>query len=301
MFLSGAPEFRGIKGWINSGPLELKGLRGKVVLLDFWAYSCVNCLRTLPHLKGLWERYRGKGLVLVGVHTPEFDFERNGSNVEKAVKRLGIPYPVALDSANETWKAYGNQYWPRQALIDSRGRAVWEHSGEGGYQEMEEWVRKLLELAGQQLLPWDGGKDEDGKGFLSRAGLSPEIYCGSSRNGGLGSSGVCLPSGICKYLDTEKEHQRDVLYPEGEWTQRTEALVHTGKEGSLSLKYRAREVNAVMDGKGRVEILLDGKRKGSLVLDGARMYTLVEGKGQEERELRLVFRGKASIYAFTFG
>lgn len=279
----------------------MKDLRGKVVLLDFWTFSCVNCLRTLPHLKELHEKYKNHGFVLVGVHTPEFEFERDGDNVKRAVKKHDIPYPVALDSENSTWKAYGNRYWPRQALIDHRGRIAWEHTGEGGYHEMEEVIFKLLELKGEKVAKKDLAEDTDIRGYLSSVGLSPEIYAGSSRNGGLGSSGVCGADGICRYLDQTKEHSKDVLYPQGQWDQKNEFLIHTGKEGTLTLRYQAREVHCVMEGKIEVEIFLDGKLYKKIMVDGADMYTIVQTKDMDEHELKMVVKGQLKVYAFTFG
>lgn len=301
MFLSRAPEFCGLQGWISSKPLTLKELRGKVVLLDFWTYSCVNCLRTLPHLKALYQKYKKYGFILIGVHTPEFDFERVAENVKKAVHKHAIPYPVALDSSNSTWKAYGNQYWPRQALIDAKGRVVWEHTGEGGYRELEEWIQKLLELAGKKVKEKVAEKDRDVKGYFSMIGISPEIYAGSLRNERLGSSGVCGAEGVCRFLDNSKKHERDVLYPQGEWIQRREELIHTGTRGYVLLKYRAREVNAVLDGKTTVKILLDNKKSRTIKINGPDIYNLVETKSQEEHEVKLVPKGRLAVYAFTFG
>ena len=178
-----APEFSGIKGWLNGPPFTISALKGKVVLLDFWTYSCVNCIRTLPHIKSLYQKYSGDRFVLVGVHTPEFQFERSPENVAAAVKRFDIRYPVALDSDNVTWKLYGNQYWPRQTLVDSKGIIRWEHAGEGDYGEMEEQVRKLLGETGQGL-PHNrtniGTKEEESE-VKSPAMVTPEIYLGSLR------------------------------------------------------------------------------------------------------------------------
>jgi thiol-disulfide isomerase/thioredoxin len=139
-----APEFEDIDGWINSWPLTLQQLKGKVVFLDFWTYGCINCQRTLPHTSELDAKYRREGLVVVGVHTPEFPFERKRENVERAVSAAGLTYPIALDSKNSTWKLYGNHYWPRQTIIDASGVVRYEHIGEGGYDEIETMVLKLL-------------------------------------------------------------------------------------------------------------------------------------------------------------
>jgi thiol-disulfide isomerase/thioredoxin len=142
-----APEFTGIDRWLNSAPLSMQGLRGKVVLVDFWTYTCINCIRTLPHVKSWHEKYKDKGLVVVGVHTPEYPFERSTANVQAAIKRFGIAYPVAQDNRYATWQAYGNQYWPAVYLVDRRGRIVYTHFGEGAYAETEARIRALLDEA----------------------------------------------------------------------------------------------------------------------------------------------------------
>jgi len=136
-----------VEGWINSGPLTVGGLRGKVVFLDFWTYGCINCVRTLPYVKELHSRYASMGLVVVAVHTPEFPYERKPQNVEKAVASAGLTYPMALDSKNSTWKLYGNHYWPRQTLIDVGGAIRYEHVGEGDYDEIESKLVELLREA----------------------------------------------------------------------------------------------------------------------------------------------------------
>lgn len=139
-----APEFADIRGWINSPPLKLSELKGRVVFLDFWTYSCQNCIRSIPSVRSLHEKYSSMGLVVIGVHTPEFEFEKDVQNVTSAVKRLEVVYPVALDTENSTWKLYGNRYWPRQTIVDGRGVVRYEHIGEGGYEEIEEQVVGLL-------------------------------------------------------------------------------------------------------------------------------------------------------------
>jgi thiol-disulfide isomerase/thioredoxin len=139
-----APDFAGINNWFNSKPLNIADLRGKVVLVDFWTYGCVNCVNTLPHVTELYAKYKDKGLVVVGVHTPEFPFERSASNVQAALKRHGITYPVAQDNDSKTWNAYRNRYWPAQYIIDQNGKIVFQHEGEGRYDEIDRTVAKLL-------------------------------------------------------------------------------------------------------------------------------------------------------------
>jgi thiol-disulfide isomerase/thioredoxin len=141
-----APNFVGISNWLNSGPLNITDLRGKVVLVDFRTYGCINCVNTLPQVTRLYQAYRDKGLVVVGVHTPEFPFEKVTGNVQTAIKRHGITYPVAQDNDYATWKAYRNEYWPAQYIVDQSGRIVFEHAGEGQYDEIERTIQKLLHI-----------------------------------------------------------------------------------------------------------------------------------------------------------
>lgn len=143
-----APEFTGIEKWLNSEPLTLQSLRGKVVLVDFWTYTCINCIRTLPYVTSWYQKYKDQGLVVVGVHTPEFPFERSTTNVTKALDRLGIKYPVAQDNDYATWDAYRNQYWPAAYLIDKQGNIVYRHFGEGQYKETEAEIQRLLAQPG---------------------------------------------------------------------------------------------------------------------------------------------------------
>lgn len=139
-----APEFAGIERWLNSEPLTMSGLRGRVVMVDFWTFACINCQRTMPHVNAWAERYAAQGLTIVGVHTPEFPFERSADNVASAMKRQGIRHPVALDNRYATWKAYANQYWPAAYLIDAQGRIRYKHFGEGEYARTESVIRALL-------------------------------------------------------------------------------------------------------------------------------------------------------------
>jgi len=139
-----APDFTGIGKWFNSAPLNMADLRGKVVLVNFWTYGCVNCVNALPHVVALNEKYKDRGLVVVGVHTPEFPFERSASNVQAALKRHGITYPVAQDNDSKTWNAWRNQYWPAQYIIDQNGKIVFQHAGEGQYEQIDRTVARLL-------------------------------------------------------------------------------------------------------------------------------------------------------------
>jgi thiol-disulfide isomerase/thioredoxin len=139
-----APNFVGISNWFNSRPLNISDLRGKVVLVDFWTYGCVNCVNTLPRVTELYAKYKDRGLVVVGIHTPEFPFEHSASNVQAALKRHGITYPVGQDNESQTWNAYRNQYWPAQYIVDQNGKIVFQHDGEGQYQEIDRTIARLL-------------------------------------------------------------------------------------------------------------------------------------------------------------
>ena len=173
-----APNFQGIAAWINSAPLNISELRGKVVLVDFWTYSCINCIRTIPYLNAWYSKYRNEGLVIVGVHTPEFDFEKNYSNVLAAVKSFGIEYPVALDSNDGTWVAYDNQYWPADYLIDKNGEIRYTQIGEGDYITTETAIRALLQNAGYKVSPEIAADSVSGTGVnFSKIG-TPELYVG---------------------------------------------------------------------------------------------------------------------------
>jgi thiol-disulfide isomerase/thioredoxin len=141
-----APDFAGINNWFNSAPLTMANLRGKVVLVDFWTYGCVNCVNTLPRVTELYAKYKDRGLVVVGVHTPEFPFERSASNVQAALKRHGITYPVAQDNDSQTWNAYRNQYWPAQYIVDQSGKIVFQHDGEGQYEQIDRTIARLLNV-----------------------------------------------------------------------------------------------------------------------------------------------------------
>ncbi len=316
-----ALEFSGLRGWLNTPPLTIDSLRGKVVLLDFWTYSCVNCVRSLPHMKVIHEKYAGDPFVLIGVHTPEFEFEKLPENVASAVKRFGIRYPVAIDSENTTWKLYGNQYWPRQTLIDSKGTVRWEHAGEGDYDKMEDRIRDLLKETGMPA----GNKGDAGSNKLEKFGFTPnttpEIYTGTLRSQGFGNGQVGVPGSPTRYLDRGK-HSRDIPYLSGDWTQFPEYVMHEKAEsGYILLKYGARNANAVLgvsDMKQvRVDVELDGKpiekgRAGGdvqwdsigsfLLVAENRLYDIVRTKTFETHELKLNTKADdLCLYTYTFG
>jgi len=312
MFEKKTPELEDLEAWINSKPLMLESLKGKVVLLDFWTYSCINCLRTLPHLRKMNERYSDKGLIIIGIHTPEFDFEHELDNVQKAVKKHNIKYAVALDNNHTTWNLYGNRFWPRSTLIDAKGIIRMEHAGEGGYDEIEDKIIELLTEIGFSLK----GKVVETHQMNYNIMTTPETYCGSLRNEGLGN-----PTGSGNFEDP-KEHLSNVIYLQGSWQQHTESLHHfDDKEGYILLKYSAKSVNVVLkpyyEGKFMAEVLLDNKpltkdnagkdivfknRKSFVVVDHPDMFNVVNSEKFGMHELKIMTDSKEfSVYAYTFG
>ena len=289
--LGRAQDFRGISSWINSRPLSLRELRGKVVLVDFWTYSCINCLRTLPHLEA-WDRaYREDGLVIVGVHTPEFAFEHVLSNVRAAVKRLDIRYPVALDNDYATWNAYANEYWPAEYLIDRDGRLRHTHFGEGEYDQTEATIRSLL---GEHGATAANVADE-----TPQESMTPETYLGTGH-------GLVDYAGTNGPVDAPAEFTLPRALPAngfaygGVWTVRKEYAL-AGFGARLQLNFEARSVYVVLAGRGRVDVLVDGRPRGTISVDGARLYTAVSLVRPRRALLELRFAPAIRAYSFTFG
>jgi cytochrome c biogenesis protein CcdA/thiol-disulfide isomerase/thioredoxin len=308
--LGRAPEFVGNEHWFNTPgdrPLTLRGLRGRVVLVDFWTYTCINCIRTFPYLKAWDARYRKDGLTIVGVHTPEFPFERDAANVEDAIERNEIRYPVAQDNEQQTWNAYANQYWPAEYFIDARGRVRYVHFGEGEYGEKERVIRALLAEAGKEV----GGATADGHGLHPAAGVTtPESYLGSARANGF-VNGLLTP-GLHDF-SAPAEVPPDRLAYRGRWRIEPESATAAG--GSLELNFGARHVYLVLgtsDGKPRrVRVYLDGRpigaaagadvRGGGVTVRSQRLYDLVDLPAVGHHVLRLQPQPGVMGYAFTFG
>jgi cytochrome c biogenesis protein CcdA/thiol-disulfide isomerase/thioredoxin len=291
-----APEFRAITGWLNSEPLSLAELRGKVVLVDFWTYSCINCLRTLPYLRGWDQAYRDDGLVIVGVHTPEFAFERDQGNVEAAIERLGVRYPVALDNDYGTWNAWANRYWPASYLIDRRGHVRFAHFGEGAYEEKEQVIRTLL--AEPELEPPVAGSvDAD-----TAVGVeTPETYLGYERLERF-YGGEVVPDLEAEYTLPESLPPNGLAYG-GRWTVEGERIV-AGEDARIRLRYQATTVHLVLgtsSGPKTVEVAVDGERVGSVRVTVDRLYTLASSLQAGDRVLDLRLEAGTEAYAFTFG
>jgi cytochrome c biogenesis protein CcdA/thiol-disulfide isomerase/thioredoxin len=309
-----APEIVGIHDWINSPPLKIADLRGKVVLIDFWTYSCINCVRTLPAITSWDTKYRDKGLVIIGVHAPEFEFEKKLDNVKMAVEKYGIHYPVALDSNLQTWESFSNQYWPAHYLIDKNGQVVYTHFGEGDYNVTENNIRILLGLGPQDTTP-------EMPNFSSLV-QSPETYLGYGRAANFTSPGGAQhdQSAAYKFPSVLLLNQWAL---QGEWKVESERIEATHTLAALqsdipALRYNfiARKVFLVLgtsDGKPhRVRVMLNGQPAGSaggadvkdsvLTVDRERLYELIDQGSTKNGQLELqIDEPGVQAYAFTFG
>jgi cytochrome c biogenesis protein CcdA/thiol-disulfide isomerase/thioredoxin len=292
-----APDFKEIDGWINSKALTLASLRGKVVLIDFWTYSCINCLRTLPYVKRWYETYREAGLVVVGVHTPEFAFEHVRSNVERAVSSLGVPYPVALDNDYGTWTAWGNRYWPAKYFVDRNGHVRYAHFGEGEYQRTEAVIRTLL---AEKTLPKPVSASIPDQ--TPNELITPETYLGSARLDRFVGSPI-VEGREATYKIPKVVPQNDSAYG-GRWTVEKERIV-AGEGARLRLAFHARKVFLVLGTNGAAEsvrVQLDGRQIRTVRVAEDRLYTLVELNGKAgDHALDLSFSPGTEAYAFTFG
>jgi len=288
-----APEFHGIESWLNSDALTLARLRGKVVLIDFWTYSCINCLRTLPYLTEWDARYRHSGLAIVGVHSPEFAFERKESNVRENAVELGIEYPIALDNRFATWSVWNNQYWPAKYLIDREGHVRYYHFGEGDYAETESAIRELLSTGGGSVPAASALSDESPHGLVT-----PESYLGYERLARNAGTPVQRDR-VASYTLPGELAENELAYG-GRWRVEEERAV-AGAGARLRLDYRARDVFLVLTGRGSVQVLVDGRDERRVAVTGDRLYTLVERGDIAHHALELRFSPGVAAYAFTFG
>ncbi len=309
--LGPAPDFVGNQQWFNTPggrPLNLKQLRGRVVLVDFWTYSCINCIRTFPYLKAWDRRYRKDGLTIVGVHTPEFAFEREADNVRTAIAENEIRYPVAQDNEQATWNAYENLYWPAEYFIDAGGHVRYAHFGEGDYDKKEAVIRELLAEAGHPV----GKGMAGGQGIEASPGVTtPETYLGAARAERY--TNPTLAPGLDDYSAPAELPLNEFAF-HGRWRISLESATAAG-DSSLDLHFGARRVYLVLGSPGqdrRVRVLLDGRPieaddAGSDVEDGAvtvseqRLYDLVDLPAAGDHVLTLIPETGVTGYAFTFG
>ena len=314
--------------WLNSTPLSFRQLRGRVVLVDFWDYTCVNCIRTLPYVQAWHERYRDKGLTVIGVHTPEFTFAQYESNVERGIREFGLTYPIVVDSNREIWKAFANRYWPTKYLLDKDGYLRWGHFGEGGYAECEPAIQELIREIDPALNPtielpqiMAPLREEDHAGAVCYR-ASGELYLGNKR-GRIGNEGGFKEDQIADYEFAGKAEE-NFFYASGRWASTAEYFEAAGDgPHTLRLRYEASAVNLVMaaprGASAEVRVLQDGKplahgqatkdtrfrdsQRGSesyVVVDSARMYFLADNQEFGEHELSLECSSGIAAFAFTF-
>jgi cytochrome c biogenesis protein CcdA/thiol-disulfide isomerase/thioredoxin len=289
-----APNFAGISHWINTPDgrsLSISQLRGKVVLVDFWTYSCINCLRTLPQLRAWYDTYKKDGLVIVGVHTPEFAFEHDYGNVRSAVRRLDVTWPVALDNTYTTWTAYSNQYWPADYLVDRKGDVRAVHFGEGDYTATEDQIRTLLGTGGpltsvKNTQPTGIGTPET---YLGPERLNPQQYVGSK----------LVYGKAAQYVEAKAVPLNGFSYG-GEWTLSGQTAT-AGLGATLSLHFQAKKVYIVLTGRGTVTATLGARRVRMMHVSTARLYTVLTSSSTHEGVLRFRFTPGVKAYSFTFG
>jgi cytochrome c biogenesis protein CcdA/thiol-disulfide isomerase/thioredoxin len=283
--LGKAPDFTGTQRWFNSKPLSLAALRGRVVLIDFWTYTCINCIRTLPYLKAWDARYRKAGLTIVGVHSPEFSFEKDAGNVQNAVHSYGIRYPVVQDNNLATWQAWGNQYWPAEYLIDAQGRVRHVHFGEGEYTQSEDAIRSLLAERDGRL----GAMAKPHDPYTISAQATPETYLGSARAQRWAPKGTPAASLPLSHFALG-----------GDWRVTPEDATAV-RGATLAAHVLARHVYLVLGGRGNVEVEVDGRHAKTVRVTRQRLYTLADFPRAGEHVLRLTFAPGISGFAFTFG
>jgi cytochrome c biogenesis protein CcdA/thiol-disulfide isomerase/thioredoxin len=315
------PDLNGAVGWINSPPLATKSLRGKVVMIDFWTYSCINCLRALPYVEGWAAKYKDAGLVVIGVHTPEFAFEKERSNVEKAVRDLKITYPVAIDSDYKIWEAFNNQYWPAHYFIDGKGRIRAHHFGEGGYDESERVIQELLKENGATSLA--GGvlnvSATGAEAAMDAKNLgSPETYVGYKRSSNFASAEPIAKDSRKTYSPQPRLSLNQWALG-GSWKVGEESAVLQSVPGKIIFRFHARDLHLVLgpskNGKPiRFIVKLDGTppgddhgadtdASGAGTVQGNRLYQLIRQKGAvEDRTFEIDFLDPGvEAFAFTFG
>jgi cytochrome c biogenesis protein CcdA/thiol-disulfide isomerase/thioredoxin len=315
------PPLTGATEWINSPPLTREGLKGKVVLVDFWTYSCINCLRTLPYVRAWADKYKAQGLVVIGVHAPEFAFEKDPDNVKTAVRDLGITYPVALDNDRTIWRAFANQYWPAHYFIDGQGRIRYHHFGEGGYAESEKVIKRLLAENGNAVgdmsivkVAATGVGAAPGRSL----GRSPETYVGYARAANFASPGGAVHDQAQDYAIPALATV-DSWALAGNWTIGAEHATANTQRARIAFRFRARDLHLVLGpsaaGKAvRFRVTIDGKApgdnhgvdvraNGTGVVTEQRLYQLVRlggPVGEHRFEIELLDPG-VQAFAFTFG
>lgn len=305
-----APPLAGISAWINSAPLKLENLKGKVILIDFWTYSCINCIRTLPYLRDWDALYRDKGLYIIGVHTPEFEFEKNVNNVQQAVKHFNIKYPVVLDNDYATWSNYNNSYWPAHYLIDKNGKVVYEHFGEGDDDITEHNIRVLLGLN-------PSTKNLKSVGSAINENQTPETYLGYDRSENFANLGPAIKDSVMNFTFPEKLNANEWAL-QGQWLIQGQKIITKQQGAEIKLHFNASHVYVVIGNAegahdSRVKVLLNGQpiakvfqgadiKDGALMITDQRLYEIAQFEQPTEGEVTLIIEdGSVELYTFTFG
>ncbi|MFZ4763089.1 MAG: cytochrome c biogenesis protein DipZ [Alphaproteobacteria bacterium] len=291
-----APAIEGIEAWLNSSPLQLDSLKGKVVLIDFWTYSCINCVRTLPYLTAWDKKYRNDGLVIIGIHAPEFAFEKQQQNVEAAIKKHGIDYPVALDNQFSTWKNFSNRYWPAHYLINAQGQVVYTHAGEGNYNIMEHNIQYLL---GVNKAP------EYQSPHQSHDQQTPETYLGYDRSAHIDPQTTIKRNQIANYSypNLLPNHHWAL---QGKWLVGEDNITAMEKNAGLRLHFTAQKVFLVLGSKNNrpitVHVSLNGEKKPDITVSKHDVYLLTEQTDMINGTLEIKAEEEGlEAYAFTFG
>jgi thiol-disulfide isomerase/thioredoxin len=287
--LGNAPDFTGTQRWFNSRPLTMAGLRGRVVLIDFWTYTCINCIRTQPYLKAWDARYRRQGLTIVGVHSPEFGFEKNAGNVQRAIQAAGLRYPVVQDNDLKTWQAWGNQYWPAEYLVDAQGRVRYTSFGEGDYDKTEAAIRTLIGARGAMARPRDV--------VAPSLETTPETYVGAARAEGF--SGTPPTPGTRRYVSAGNLGLSRFTLG-GTWKVSLEDATAV-RDATLTAHVRAKNAYLVLSGPGTLTVRVDGGAPRHIAVRTQRLYTLAQRGTDGDHVVRLSFTPGLSAFAFTFG
>ena len=315
-------RLQGISDWINTEPLETSDLRGKVVLVDFWTYSCINCIRTFPYVQGWHEKYKDDGFILLGVHSPEFEFEKELANVQAAAEKHGLTYPIAIDNDHRTWNSFKNRFWPAHYLMDVDGNIRYVHFGEGKYAETDAAIHNLLVEAGLRTPEGESiaVPDENEDGTI-REPRTAETYLGYLRINNLGNGADDILADQPYSFSVPDELEDDRFYLGGEWSIHPEfARPVTDAGGTLTYRYRAKEVNIVADTEGspeKIEVLLNGAAlpaalagadiersdgKTFVTLDESRLYNIISAESNETHEVEFILPSSTvRIFTFTFG
>jgi len=314
-----APDLVGIAHYLNTTPEELTDeMKDKVILYDIWTYSCINCIRTLPYITAWDDKYADQGLLIIGIHSPEFEFEKDPENVKMAIEKYGISYPVVLDNDMETWKAFDNRYWPRKYIADHEGYIRYDHIGEGGYQKTEKIIQQLLDerSAALGIQMASATSLVDIEAFEHSMFKTPELYFGykfAQNRNQLGSEEGFQPGKTVTYSGSDRIDLHK-FYLTGIWKNYEDSMELVSETGTIKLQYNAKQVNIVTDNDAELEIFLDGepipaKYSGDditsgniLIVSEPDLYNIISSENSATHEMEIKIKGKGfHMFTFTFG